>query len=46
MNELYEKIRSALSEQNGNVIHIRNALEKLKPYLPITSVHLNWEKCG
>lgn len=46
MNELYEKIKSALSEQNGNFIHIRNALEKLKPYLPITSVHLNWEKCG
>ncbi|MDP4028133.1 MAG: hypothetical protein Q8P42_04095 [Gallionella sp.] len=41
MNELHEKIKSALAEQDGNFIHIHNALEKLKPYLPIVSAHLD-----
>ena len=41
MNELHEKIKSALAEQDGNFIHLHNALEKLKPYLPITSIHLD-----
>ena len=41
MNELHEKIKSALSEQDANFIHIHNAQEKLKPYLPITPAHLS-----
>ena len=41
MNELHEKIKSALAEQDGNFIHIHNALEKLKAYLPIVSAHLD-----
>jgi len=41
MNELHEKIKSALAEQDGNFIHIHNALEKLEPYLPITPAHLD-----
>ena len=40
MNELHEKIKSALAEQDGNFIHIHNALEKLKSYLPINPAHL------
>ena len=40
MNELHEKIKSALAEQDGNFVHIHNALEKLKPYLPISPAHL------
>lgn len=41
MNELHEKIKSALAEQDGNFIHIHNALEKLEPYLPIAPAHLD-----
>lgn len=41
MNELREKIKSALAEQDGNFVHIHNALEKLKPYLPVASSHLD-----
>ena len=41
MNEPHEKIKSALAGQDGNFIHIYNALEKLKPYLPIVSAHLD-----
>lgn len=40
MNEFYEKVSSAISEQERNFIHISHALEKLKPYLPIGSEHL------
>ena len=40
MNALDEKIKSALAEQDGNFIHIHNALEKLKSYLPINPAHL------
>jgi hypothetical protein len=35
MNPLREKIRSALTEQDGNFVHLHNALAKLKPALPI-----------
>ena len=41
MNELYEKINSAVSEQERNFIHIYHALEKLTPYLPIGAEHLD-----
>lgn len=41
MNVLLEKIKSALAEQDGNFVHIHNALEKLKPYFPLTPVHLD-----
>ena len=41
MNELHEKIKSALAEQDGNFFHIHHALEKLKPYLPVTPLHLD-----
>ena len=41
MNELHEKVKSALAEQDGNFIHIHNALEKLEPYLPIVPAHLD-----
>lgn len=41
MSELFEKIESALAEQEGNFIHIHNALDKLKPYLPVSTVHLD-----
>ena len=41
MNEFHEKIKSALSEQDGNFIHLHHALEKLKPYLPIVPAHLD-----
>ena len=41
MNEFREKIKSALTEQDGNFIHLHNALEKLKPYLPIVPTHLD-----
>ena len=40
MNELHEKIKSTLAEQDGNFIHLHNALGKLKPYLPINPAHL------
>jgi len=39
MNELYEKLKSSVSEQERNFIHIHHALEKLTPYLPIGSEH-------
>jgi len=41
MNEFFEKAKSAVSEQERNFIHIYHALEKLKPYLPIGSEHLD-----
>jgi hypothetical protein len=41
MNELREKIKSALAGQEGNFIHVHNALEKLAPYLPIIPDHLD-----
>lgn len=41
MNELYEKLKSPVSEQERNFIHIHHALEKLTPYLPIGSEHLD-----
>jgi hypothetical protein len=41
MNGLYEKVKSTISEQEKNFIHISHALEKLKPYLPIGSEHLD-----
>lgn len=41
MNELYEKVKSAVSEQEKNFIHIYHALDKLKPYLPIGPEHLD-----
>jgi hypothetical protein len=43
MNELHEKIKSAISEQNRNFLHIHNALEKLKPYLSIGAKHLEYQ---
>ncbi len=41
MNEFYEKVKSAVSEQERNFIHIYHALEKLMPYLPIGAEHLD-----
>jgi hypothetical protein len=41
MNEIYEKLKSAVSEQERNFIHIYHALEKLQPYLPVTPDHLD-----
>ncbi|MFI3157322.1 MAG: hypothetical protein QX199_14330 [Methylococcaceae bacterium] len=41
MNERYEKLKASVSEQESNFIHIHHALEKLTPYLPIGSEHLD-----
>jgi hypothetical protein len=41
MNEIYEKLKSAVSEQERNFIHIYHALEKLNSYLPIMQEHLD-----
>jgi hypothetical protein len=41
MNPLREKIRSALAEQDGNFVHLHNALTKLKPALPILPASLD-----
>jgi len=41
MSEFRAKVKSALAEQDGNFVHIHNALEKLKPYLPIAPSHLD-----
>ncbi len=41
MNEFFEKVKSAVSEQERNFIHIYHALEKLASYLPIRAEHLD-----
>lgn len=41
MNELAERVKSVLSEQDRNFLHIHHALDKLTPYLPIGVLHLD-----
>jgi len=41
MNELSEKMKSAVSEQERNFVHIYHALGKLNPHLPIGIKHLD-----
>lgn len=41
MNLLHEKMKSALSEQDLNLLHLSHALGKLGPYLPVMPEHLD-----